>query len=150
MSFPPNLIQAPSNRVFPGRGGGLAILVNSVTKVTVDVINCSFFGNEATEFGGGAYVLLPTTSSHLITFQSCDFEENWSETHAGGLGIGISGNGNGTESNSVTVRDCLFHDNSAPYGGGVYVFFLTGDDVISLPDYVITDLPLNPIIIHNF
>ncbi|CAI8053265.1 hypothetical protein GBAR_LOCUS29133, partial [Geodia barretti] len=47
--------EALNDRVFPGRGGGLAVLVDSVTTVTVDVINCSFFNNFATEFGGGAF-----------------------------------------------------------------------------------------------
>ena len=111
----------------------MAVIVDSVATVTVDVINCSFFNNFATEFGGGAFTELCTLSSssnHLITFQTCVFDENGSETHAGGLGIEISGNGNGTESSGVIIRDCVFRGNTAECGGGSYLLFTTGDEVI--------------------
>ncbi|CAI8032386.1 hypothetical protein GBAR_LOCUS18317 [Geodia barretti] len=126
--------EALNDRVFPGRGGGLAVLVDSVNHGYRGRYKLAAFSNNfATEFGGGAFTELCTLSSssnHLITFQTCVFDENGSETHAGGLGIEISGNGNGTESSGVVIRDCVFRGNTAECGGGSYLLFTTGDDVI--------------------
>ena len=104
----------------------MSVLINSIATVTINVVNSDFFNNRATEFGGGAYVTFHTTTNHVITFRSCDFEENVSETHAGGMEIGFTENGNETVSNRVLVQDCVFGSNRAEYGGAVYVFFLIG------------------------
>ena len=117
------------------------MLVDSVTMVTVEVVNCLFVANHATEFGGGAYVTFHTTAKHLITFRSCDFEDNVSENHAGGLEIEFSENGNGPDSNSVVVKSCMFHGNRAVYGGAVYIFHIIGNDdiILMLGDIIIFD-----------
>lgn len=65
-------------------------------------------------------------SNHIITFQSCDFIDNLSGNHAGGLEIGFGQNGNEHYSNEVIVRDCLFLGNQAVYGGAVYIFYIMG------------------------
>ena len=50
--------------LFPGRGGGLSILINSITMVTVNVNNCKFVKNQATSFGGGAHSFGRIVQSH--------------------------------------------------------------------------------------
>ena len=109
---------------FPGRGGGLSTVINSVTTVTITVTNCTFQSNLASQFGGGVYTILDGLSNHIITFQSCDFIENESDNHAGGMEIGFSRNGNETYSNRVLIYDSNFVGNKAIYGGGVYFFYI--------------------------
>ena len=92
--------------------------------VTINVTDCLFQSNFATLYGGGAYALLSELSNHIITFQSCDFIDNESGDHAGGLEIEFGQNGNEEFSNHVAVLDCKFMGNQAQYGGAVYVFYV--------------------------
>jgi hypothetical protein len=111
-------------RVFPGRGGALSLLINSITMVTMNVTYCNFINDFASSFGGGVYTILDGLSNHIITFQSCDFVDNLSGRHAGALQIGFGQNGNEDFSNRVVARDCRFLGNQAEYGGAVYVFYI--------------------------
>lgn len=56
--------QVLEDMLFPGRGGGLSILINSITMVTVNVNNCKFVKNQATSFGGGAHSFGRIVQSH--------------------------------------------------------------------------------------
>lgn len=114
-------LQAIIERVFPGRGGGLALLINSVTMVTINVTSCKFQSNFATSAGGGAYVGLAPLSSHVITFQSCDFEDNLAGDYGGGMEVEFGQNGNETFPSHIMARDCHFLHNEAQFGGAVYV-----------------------------
>ena len=118
---PPLSLQAIIDKVFAGRGGGLALLISSVTMVTIDVTGCKFQRNFATSAGGGAYVALGQQSNHMITFQSCDFEDNVAGDYGGGMEIDFGRNGNETLQSHIIARDCHFLNNEAPFGGAVYV-----------------------------
>ena len=69
---------------------------------------------------GGVYTFLDGPANHIITFQSCDFIENWSGSHAGGMEIEFWENENELSAKRVEVQDCVFHGNHVVYGG-VYV-----------------------------
>ena len=58
---------AVADRSFPGRGGGVALIVNSIRSATLLVEDCLFVDNAALESGGGLYVLLDGLSSHTVT-----------------------------------------------------------------------------------
>ena len=75
-------------------------------------------------FGGGAYI---SFSNHLITFQSCDFIDNWSQTHSGGLHIDVVQMKNYSTDGTLEVTDCFFHQNTAQYGGAAYILFSIGN-----------------------
>lgn len=59
------------NQILTGRGGGVAIIVNSNVGVEVNVTECVFRENSAAEFGGGMYALLQGPTSHLISISAC-------------------------------------------------------------------------------
>ena len=92
--------------------------------VTINIHNCKFQANHASEFGGGAYTILDGVSNHVISFDSSTFIDDLSENHAGGLEIGFSRNGNESHSNRVLVCDSCFIGNQAVYGGGMYFFYI--------------------------
>ena len=53
--------------LFPGRGGGLAIIANSLVAINVLVADCLMQENSAENYGGGMYTLLDGLSNHVIT-----------------------------------------------------------------------------------
>ena len=59
--------EALQDRSFPGRGGGVALIVNSMSEANLLVEDCLFVDNVAVESGGGLYVLLDGLSSHTVT-----------------------------------------------------------------------------------
>lgn len=61
------------DQVFLGRGGGMALILNSHESADVVVVGCEFTENVALEFGGGMYVLLQGLASHLFTISHCGY-----------------------------------------------------------------------------
>ena len=59
--------------LFPGRGGGLTIIVNSLVSSNVLVDNCLMQENTAVNYGGGMYTLLDGLSNHVITVNRSRF-----------------------------------------------------------------------------
>ena len=58
---------------FSGRGGGAALLFNSDRPADVVVWQTNFLENSVVEFGGGAYVLLQGSTSHLLVITQCRY-----------------------------------------------------------------------------
>ena len=55
------------DRAFPGRGGGVALIVHAEMRPANLIIeDCYFIDNAALESGGGLYVLLDGLSSHTV------------------------------------------------------------------------------------
>lgn len=104
------LIQSSSptvkNCVFAGNfaylGGGVYAEQSGTT-----FDECVFLGNDADWQGGGLY-----QNAGNITLSRCWFELNQSVSAGGGS---IS---RGVGSSSITVRDCVYYDNTAGGGGG--------------------------------
>ena len=60
------------DRSFPGRGGGVVLIVNSMMQAaTLFVEDSVFENNTALESGGGLYVLLDGLSSHSVVVSRC-------------------------------------------------------------------------------
>lgn len=103
---------------FPGSGGGMAVLVNGITPVDVEIEGCLFLGNYAHQYGAGVFTLLNGISNHTITVSRSKFRNNVTPGTAGGLEIGVLEGG----THQVLVYDCEFVGNRAQYGGGAYLF----------------------------
>lgn len=60
--------QVFGDQILTGRGGGLALILNSASSAgRVQLSDCLFLENVAQEFGGGAYILLQGSHSLTIT-----------------------------------------------------------------------------------
>ena len=58
------------NQILSGRGGGVALIVNSNVAADVGFSDCVFRENTAAEYGGGMYVLLQGPTSHTLAVNS--------------------------------------------------------------------------------
>ncbi len=107
--------------VFPGRGGGCIILMNTSFSANATIENCLFEDNFATNFGGGVYLGFSGYSSHAFLVNRTKFVKNRSIT-GGGLHYGfLEGVGQGVDI-MLTVLNSEFVENSATYGGGTYLY----------------------------
>ena len=91
---------------------------NSNNRITID--SCRFQGNHATK---------PTGTSDEINFHKEERTHTFTLGKGGGLGISFSGN---SSQNSVTVKDSVFYNNSAHFGGGLQLLvkdFASGNDI---------------------
>lgn len=61
-------------RFFPGRGGGVAVIVNDMFRASIVVEDSFFLENVALESGGGLYFLLDGRASHSVTVSRCRSE----------------------------------------------------------------------------
>jgi predicted outer membrane repeat protein len=84
-------------------GGGLSKLEDALT-----VTDCSFFGNAATDYGGGIYV--GQGNSHNI--KGCSFSGNTAAMRGGGVCI--------WDGSVTSLSNCRFANNTADSGGGMY------------------------------
>lgn len=109
------------NYVHLGNGGAIGITGNAVPTIS----DCTFIENHAVcesgNTGQGAAISINYLTGPLsATIARCTFEYNQARHFyaAGGIeiarGAGISNFGA-----TLTVRDCIFHHNSAPIGAGV-------------------------------
>ena len=106
--------------IFPGRGGGMAVIVNGLQPADILIEDCHIEKNYAVSFGGGIYTLLDGLSEHVITINRTEFIENSTPGSGGGLEIGFRAEGTIEFTNSVLVYDSNFTGNMANYGGGAY------------------------------
>ena len=107
---------------FPGSGGGLALMINGVTAVSVRIENCVFRNNYAERFGGGVFTFVNGQSKHTVTITRCVFEDNITPGSGGGLEIVFLEPGTSESTSQVLVRDSQFLRNRAQHGGGAYFF----------------------------
>ena len=108
---------------FTGRGGGCAILIDSMYPLNATVVNCLFELNYAHSFGGGLYINFNGLEHHIVTIRQVQFVRNQAST-AGGLEIAFYSGGNLGADNRLEVYDSNFTNNNASFGGGVYFFTL--------------------------
>ncbi len=125
-------------------GGACAFEAPEPEDDTIDVHRCMFIGNTTGQSGGGLDVGLVRA-----TVSDCSFVLNSAQTSGGGLSIGLlettisgcvfSGNtaldhGGGAAAYANDpgglVDDCVFVDNTASRGGGLYAFANIGDDPV--------------------
>jgi hypothetical protein len=119
--------------------------------------NVTVAGNEAETYGG-----IETSSEGALLIEGSTFSDNTAEADAGGLVLGSSGgpavvrnstvSGNtATAADSVgggihsfnpletprTIENSTLVGNSAGYGGGIYTFYVDGDDFVGLTSTIV-------------
>ena len=113
------------SQVFTGRGGALGIFVNeSHHNVTITVKNCSIVGNYARSFGGGIYVIFNgDRAQHVFLAEGTTLSSNVVMLHGGGgMQLSFLSNGIPTAPHKAIMTNCLFHNNTAQAGGGIFIF----------------------------
>ncbi len=110
--------------IFPGRGGGCSILMNTSFPANATVENCMFQENSASNIGGGIYLVFSGYSSHEIVINKTKFLQNYCDS-AGGLQYGLSEGVQRGANIVFLVIDSEFVENSARFGGGIH-FFVPG------------------------
>lgn len=110
------------DRIFNGRGGGVALVLSEITPVTILVQGCNFTSNTALSFAGGLYYLPADPSrGHTYTVTDSYFEGNIALTGGGGLGIGYISNGAPGATNWFFIRNSVVRNNWSTFGGGMYI-----------------------------
>ncbi len=107
--------------VFPGRGGGCSILMNTTSPANATVENCIFEDNSASVFGGGLYLGFSGYSFHDIVVNNTRFVRNRSNS-AGGLQYGFLEGLEQGDSIILVVSNSEFVENSARFGGGMHIY----------------------------
>ena len=90
------------------RGGGLHIADYN----NLEVINCTFSGNSANQYGGGVFSVRGSPS-----FTNCTFNANFSNRDGGAI---YHNRGQHPDSGSIALTNCTFFENTAVHGGGLY------------------------------
>ncbi len=115
-----------STFLFPGRGGGCSILMNTTSLANATVENCVFEDNSATVFGGGLYLGFSGYSFHRITVNNTKFIRNRSDS-AGGLQYGFLAGLEQGDDIILAVSNSEFVENSARFGGGMLIIYAAGN-----------------------
>ena len=120
------------DRIFNGRGGGVAVVLSQASSVTVLVQGCNFTNNTAFSFAGGLYFLPANPSrGHMYFIEHSLFEDNVALTGGGGLGMGYISNGAPGATNWCFIRNCIVRDNWSTFGGGLYIIPGEGEVVLA-------------------
>ncbi len=105
--------------IFPGRGGGCSILMNTSFPANATVENCVFEENCATTFGGGLCLGFGGYSSHEIVINKTKFIRNRSHGAGGLFYAFLQGVGRGAD---LLLTNSEFIENLAQLGGGTSIF----------------------------
>ena len=110
--------QVFSTKIFTGRGGAMAILVNeSNFTVTVRVINSNYTNNYAS-LGGGLYMFLSGYALHNASVENCAYHSNMANLGGGGI-VSAGTRGLVSMQRTISYTDCHFESNLALVGGGM-------------------------------
>ena len=123
----PDRLQGEINRIVfqSGRGGGIAIFVDTSALVNCVVNNSVFVSNSADEGGGGLFCIIEAQNYQTYVFENLLFISNHA-TVAGALLVGTLYSRSGEAFSSVTVANCTFMENTASIGGVSNVYFYNG------------------------
>ncbi|XP_065908085.1 uncharacterized protein [Dysidea avara] len=112
--------------LFVGKGGGLAIVVNTSSVSHCIVSNSKFINNTASIFGGALYcVTVKAYDDQTFLFENITFEGN-TATQAGAIGYGLVPNRNKEALYSVVVCSCTFINNIAGTAGATHITLYGG------------------------
>ena len=104
--------------VFTGRGGGIAINVNSTVPFHVFIEDCLIEGNKAQAFGGGLYLLFSAYAQHRMEMTGTRIIDNESR-NGGGMSLAVLEGESG--SLEWRIEDTHFENNLASsLGGGIF------------------------------
>lgn len=122
---------ALETRTFPGRGGGMAVVLNATNNITVVVKNTKFIRNHANGFGGGFYLLIDGISINKFIYTSNNtYEKNIATFGGAAINIGYLSIIPPSTINEVIIKDSNFINNKAGLVGAIgialtYTFGLT-------------------------
>lgn len=100
------------NCVFERNSGSYGGAVNVNGKV-LNITGCSFYYNEATNYGGAVYVKSQYNEGSQLTIESSLFYSN-TATYGGGLYVK-------DQVLTTTITNTTIDNNSSTFGGGVYI-----------------------------
>ena len=121
-----NSFYVVTNKVFPGRGGALSVIVNTDTALSFVLNDSRIINNFADAFGGGVYCLTQRGPSQNYTFGNNIFMNN-TGLIAGGLALIYLLNTAAEFPVSSLVYNCTFYNNTASsVAGATTVFFIFG------------------------
>ena len=111
------------NRIFSGRGGGMAILVNIPRLINVTIYNILFENNYASNFGGGLYCYIGGTIDDTTDNLTYMFWNNTFVGNEAGLGSGAMSFLSYEQSSTLhgIIYNCTFKSNKAKVGGCLHV-----------------------------
>ena len=113
VAYPVNQVTSTTlikNRIFVGRGGGLAVYVEQDDPVIITIIGCTFTNNSASTRGGGVFLLLDGhLSGHTFLLADSLLEGN-NVTGTNGNG-GSGGAGGGLDTSLFIPLDRRFPNN---------------------------------------
>jgi len=111
---------ALETRTFAGRGGGMAVVLNATSNVTLVVEETVFIENHANGFGGGFYLLIDGISlnQHFI-LQNNFYEANTATFGGAAINVGYLSIIPDTTINEVIIKDSRFISNNAGFVGAI-------------------------------
>ena len=111
---------ALETRTFAGRGGGMAVVLNSTSNVTVMIEKTKFTGNHANGFGGGFYLLIDGVSVNQYFYISNNTFENNTATFGGAaINVGYLSTIPQSTINEVIIKDSNIINNQAGLVGAI-------------------------------
>ncbi len=114
--------------VFPGRGGGCSILVNTSSPANTTIKDCVFEDNIATTVAGALYLGFSGHSSHDVVVNNTKFVRNRSDS-GGAIHYGFLEGHEQGDSTILVLSNTEFVENSAQFGGGMHIFLAGKQEV---------------------
>ena len=106
---------------FPGRGGALAIIINSNFEYNVSIVGCRLEGNHAFTSGSGIFTFFTGYSPHHMMVRDTVFTKNTGSFNGAIVFAYIEGSNRGSDIR-LEVYNSRFTDNRATFGGGIFIF----------------------------
>ena len=122
---------ALETRTFAGRGGGMAVVLNATSNVTVVIEKTNFTKNHANGFGGGFYLLIDGISiNQYFYINDITFENNRATFGGAAINVGYLSIIPQSTINEVIIKDSIIISNQAGLVGAIglaltYTFGLT-------------------------
>jgi predicted outer membrane repeat protein len=98
-----------------GGGGAIDVYTNSTFKIDISIARCTFNGNTATSFGGGAIIVELLNAGSGVRIVNDTFTGNTAASTGKGSAISVS-------AAPVTITNCTIAGNTAGAGGGAVYF----------------------------
>ena len=112
-------------------GGGLNVyLQDPAEAINMSIAECKFRNNFAA-YGGGLHISVEHSQKNkpvTVTVNNSQFVDNNALSRGGGVTVGFTANSKIKVINDYTIRfhSCTFINNSAPKGGGLYLYASPG------------------------
>ena len=115
-----NLIE---RQIFSGRGGGMALPVNTTCPLDAIISNNVFINNYAGNYGGGLYCFISgTVGNQTWMIGNNSFIGNHAVIGSGALNFGNFGTPAPSSTLHSTMYNCTFENNRAQTGGCLHMF----------------------------